>query len=140
MERTLGRKGILVWLNFFMVRWPMRSSAWASSTSWRSSPVERTYEGSSGYVPIHLSRVRSVQVQVRVRGTTLYWVVRWDTYISEYGVFSSILKSVPGVLEHSVAAMDLEPCLPQGYSLHLHFSWMTFSTMLRDWVYYSKVR
>lgn len=48
MERTLGRKGILVWLNFLMVRWPMRSSAWASSTSWRSSPVERTYEGSSG--------------------------------------------------------------------------------------------
>lgn len=29
-----------------------------------------------------------------------------------------------------MAARELEPCRPHGYSLHLHFSWIAFSTIV----------
>lgn len=56
IERTLGRYGSLVWPNFRATVLPMSSSGYLSMTSCRSSPVESTYDGSSGYVPIHLSQ------------------------------------------------------------------------------------
>lgn len=45
-------------------------------------------------------------------------------------MFSSILKSVPGVFSHKVAASDFEPCFPHGYWLQSHLSCITFSTMI----------